>query len=286
MYPHEEYPDLSPSLSLSLSLSLCVCVCVCVCVCLALPVLIPFQVNTRDQCRYPLHEAVMNGHPQLVEILLASPVFRPPCEGKSHMTATKNRDAVQMNVCGHLSTGGKNTNEVNRHRPCDGATPLMLTGTNNNNGVLQIADMLLRFGADVHARDSRHNATALLYSWMELGNRNLNYTRWLLDHGADITARTARNETILHLVIQRTWGSNEIFANYLTTLLSWTAPYIAVDARDIDGVTPLMLAVKNMAAFRLLVKRGADVHARDSGMYSHLSLPPSSTLVLYRSRSP
>lgn len=82
--------------------------------------------------------------------------------------------------------------------------------------------------------------------------------RMLLDHGADAKARTDSGLTALHYAAFK--GS----LTMVRLLLEAGAP---VNVADDRGLTPLMMAansrIKNPEVVRELLKRGADIHAKD-----------------------
>ncbi|KAI9147383.1 ankyrin-2 [Paramyrothecium foliicola] len=78
----------------------------------------------------------------------------------------------------------------------------------------------------------------------------------LLDHGADINAKYLRT-TVMHRALSRD-------RSFLSSMLEH--PKLDVELRDAEGLTLLLLACShgNVIAAELLLKRGADIHARDS----------------------
>jgi ankyrin repeat protein len=84
----------------------------------------------------------------------------------------------------------------------------------------------------------------------------------LLDHGASVADADATGETALHRIADLRGGPGKAAAAVANLLLDRGA---AVDARNWDDVTPLHQAVRarNLVVVDVLLRRGADVNARD-----------------------
>jgi ankyrin repeat protein len=122
------------------------------------------------------------------------------------------------------------------------------------NGNPAVAETLIRFGADMGARDV-YDQTILMHGVL---NNNPEMTSMLLSAGADVAARSIHYETPLMVAL---WdgGNPEV----ISILLDAGSD---IEARGDAGMTPLMHAVygENIRSIEILRKRGADVNARDN----------------------
>jgi ankyrin repeat protein len=124
----------------------------------------------------------------------------------------------------------------------DGKTPLhlLLDGDfSNDDGIPDLARLLLDRGADVNAQDQNH-ATPLLPA-VELHMDDIALI--LLEHGADPNVKNTRGKTPLHLLLERNF-------------------------HDYDSIDDILL----VAVARLLLERGADVNAQDEDNTTPLDL--------------
>ncbi|ETP14189.1 hypothetical protein F441_10849 [Phytophthora nicotianae CJ01A1] len=97
--------------------------------------------------------------------------------------------------------------------------------------ILAVVELLLRFGADVNARN-QEGYSALHYT----GNGDaLDVAIYLLDNGADIDAQDQNGKTPLHHSIRE---GSLLVSNLLVSRGA------QVDIKDVDGVTPLTLAIQ------------------------------------------
>lgn len=137
-------------------------------------------------------------------------------------------------------------------------TPLLLA---SQRGHVEVAQLLLKHGADTEARDYKSRTSLLLAT--ELGN--LEVTRLLLNHGADKEARDDRNRTPLLLASQH--GHAELTR---VLLKHGTDKH----ARTYTRHTPLHLASQrgHLEVARVLLEHGADREARDNYEYTPLLL--------------
>lgn len=111
---------------------------------------------------------------------------------------------------------------------------------------------LLEDGADIDAIDEVGGMTALTHAaWLHADAM----VPLLLDHGADINLRDLDDRTALH------WAADGTYADLVEALLDRGAE---IDIK-VNGWTPLLLAGRKWDEFsaQILVKRGADVNARD-----------------------
>jgi ankyrin repeat protein len=120
-----------------------------------------------------------------------------------------------------------------------------------------IAMELLRYGANPNVLD-RDGATPLMLAVSaSVVNRDL--VEMLLRHGANVHARDRNGQTVL------------FYSNSDPALTSrFLGLGVSPHARDADGKTPLF-AARTTAVAKLLVDRGADIHAKDSTGTSVLS---------------
>lgn len=116
--------------------------------------------------------------------------------------------------------------------------------------------VLLLLGADANAVDGRGETA--LHSAAYSGRSRV--ARLLLDHGARADVRGKDGRTALHMA-----SSSDNPEDRLGTFAALLDGGADPNARDADGVTPLMDAVyyERTRALRLLVARGADLEARD-----------------------
>ena len=128
-------------------------------------------------------------------------------------------------------------------------------------GHVEVAELLLKQGADVDIREPTGNTILLVaFSWLFQHNNFLNTVEFLLTHGADVNARNDAFATSLHLA--EDCGMQQL----VTMLLKNKAD---VNFQDIDGKTPLHRLLGNKMYnddsdhVRLLLEHGADVNRRD-----------------------
>jgi ankyrin repeat protein len=151
-----------------------------------------------------------------------------------------------------------------------GQTPLHIA-SGARWGRSEVVRLLLRFGADVDARDS-HNMTPLIYSFVGPGEA----AQLLLDHGASFQVRNLKGQTPLHLAA----ASLFVLLDVVALLLKLGAD---VDAQDDDHMTPLHYALSSLSSpvhysmpsspgqssstplevVELLLKHGANAHLRN-----------------------
>lgn len=102
---------------------------------------------------------------------------------------------VNVSVLTLMLSAGANPNAADAY----GRTPLMLA-MRQRGAYINLASLLLAYGADVHARDQK-GRSALHYLCLEMRHRTLNSTpenvRALLAAGADVNARDNRGQTPL-----------------------------------------------------------------------------------------
>jgi ankyrin repeat protein len=139
-----------------------------------------------------------------------------------------------------------------------GRTPLqlLLENSNNLNGCLDLAGLLLSYGADMNIQD-KNNVTALHWAtnrWV------LQVAQVLLEHGAQVNMKNDRDQTSLHLLL-----SVNMFRDgfaYTQLLLEHGAD---TNAQDMNNITPLHLALQRglVEVTRLLLDHGANPNVMD-----------------------
>jgi len=139
----------------------------------------------------------------------------------------------------------------------DGTTPLIAAA---HNGINEAVEFLVNRGADVNAQNNDGWTPLLAAAIAKMPV----VIKFLLDHGADINAK-GENETTVFFYI-KTKGS-------ATVLIDWIKekdPSKIVDyvnARDLDGNTPLIFAASSgdveEEAIKVLLDNGADINAKN-----------------------
>jgi len=119
----------------------------------------------------------------------------------------------------------------------------------------QMVEFLIAHGADVNQRDRDGWTPIMSAAYLDKQDE----VRILAAHGADLNAQSAQNLTALGVAIQ--YGKNDA----ALALLELGAD--ASKAVGDGGYTPLMLATANhdQPLVQALLKKGADVNARNSG---------------------
>ena len=157
-----------------------------------------------------------------------------------------------------LITKHSGSQDVRSQDFIDRATPLHLASRRDH---AEVVRMLLKFGADVTARN-KHGMTPLhLTSQMEVAHT-------LLESSANVAAQSGTGWTPLHMVSRK--GQVDV----TRLLLKHGA---GVNAQNQDGSTPLHLASRrgNVEVTRMLLERGADVKAQDEDRSTPLHLASS-----------
>ena len=206
------------------------------------------DVNTQDMCRYtPLHLAVVSGNENLVRLFLE-----------------RNARVNTQDMCGytplHKAVVRRNENLVRLFLEnnadvnipnIDGYTPLhQLVFKNDENR----CRLLLEHKADVKINVQDNNGYTPLH-WAVM-NGAVNLIELLLQHKADVNIQHKFGFTPLHLSAR---FSHKDCNKIIDLLLQYGVQNI--DIRDVEGRTPLQMAVRcgNAQAVKKLVDLGADV---------------------------
>jgi uncharacterized protein len=213
----------------------------------------------------PLHWAVYRIDPDLVDELLrrGAKADATNAYGSSPLAeAVKTADAA---LVAKLLAAGADAEAPNQ----DGQTALMLAA---RAGALDVAELLVRHGANVNAREAWRGQTALM--WAADANAP-EVAKLLIANGADVNLRATANDWEVQI-------TSEPRAQYrptggLTPLLyaarsgcTGCVQAILDAGADInqpnpDGVTPLIVAIDNFRfdIARVLLERGANPHTWD-----------------------
>ena len=146
--------------------------------------------------------------------------------------------------------------DVNSHNFDNASTPLHLT---SEEGHVDVARMLMEFGADLSARDM--DSWTPLHSASSMGH--VNVVRILMESNADASAQDLDNWTPL------LWASSMGHVDVARMLLEFGAD---VSAQTQDGRTPLHWAsgMGHVDVAQMLIERGADVSAQDKDGWTPL----------------
>ena len=130
-------------------------------------------------------------------------------------------------------------------------------------GDIDIAKALLESGADVNAEDNLGKTPVMLV--IPEDKREAMY-RILIEHAADVAKKDAYGDTVLH-----TATMTSLTPSILELLVAGGAD---VNARNKDGVSPLLIAVqkRNFAHVKFYAERGADINSADKAGDTPLSL--------------
>ena len=130
-------------------------------------------------------------------------------------------------------------------------------------GDIDIAKALLESGADVNAEDNLGKTPVMLV--IPEDKREAMY-RILIEHAADVAKKDAYGDTVLH-----TATMTSLTPSILELLVAGGAD---VNARNKDGVSPLLIAVqkRNFAHVKFYAERGADINSADKAGTTPLTL--------------
>ena len=169
-----------------------------------------------------------------------------------HIASIKNHKSIAR----YLLANGADTSA----QDITGATPLH---ESVRYGDIDIAQTLLENGADVNAEDNLGKTPVMLI--IPEDKRESMY-RLLIAHKADVAKKDAYGDTVLH-----TATMTSLAPDILALLVSAGAD---VNARNKDGVSPLLIAVqkRNFAHVKFYAVRGADINSADKAGDTPLSL--------------
>jgi ankyrin repeat protein len=174
--------------------------------------------------RTPLHEAAMEGHREIVELLISkdADVNVKSADGTTplHFAARHNGIAELL-----IDKGA----DVNA-KGWKGLTPLHEAASN---GHKEIAEQLIAKGADVHALDDNERNSLFYAAWG--GHKEV--AELLIAKGGDVNAKDERGWTALHAVA---YFGHKDMAELLI------ANGANVNAKYVDGQTPLNWAIQSM----------------------------------------
>ncbi|MHC4679107.1 MAG: ankyrin repeat domain-containing protein [Planctomycetota bacterium] len=215
--------------------------------------------------RTPLHRAVMSGHSDVAECLLAhgaNPELRDSSSQtpldlavgrgrkdivellQAKVADSSIHGAARLGVLDKVKAFVENGTDINA-KDGQGMTPLHLAA---QKGQREVVEFLILRGADVHAKDNQGRTPLDL----ALSKRRNDVVTLLAEAGADIPS--------IHVAA---------FVGSLEKLRSLIETGTDVDAKDEDGRTPLLRAIKgrHIDAVKFLIEGGADVNRRDEQGY-------------------
>lgn len=162
----------------------------------------------------------------------------------------------------NVQGSGINTKAMNRDPQTlahfDGVTPLHLAimygnylNRTDSQGVywydpLDMAQLLLNYGADVNARDKNNDTPMHKLFFMDqpgTEDRRFQMLELLLAYGADINAQNNQGFTMAHIAAERNYGV------WLQRMINVYGDIIDFDLKDNAGLTPRNLADKNGYGF-------------------------------------
>ncbi|MGB2866682.1 MAG: ankyrin repeat domain-containing protein [Sedimentisphaerales bacterium] len=227
------------------------------------------DVNTRDGfgCT-PLHWAVLAESPDVADFLIAkgADINAKDTRNLSPLMAACALPVVELLISKGADIQGQDAlqGQTKLHMACGG-------------GEKDVADLLIRRGADVNLRDKR-GQTPL---WIAASGGHKEIVELLIKKGADINASNNRGRTPLAVAKQgkhaevidilRQHGATETLHGAVTSgnigevkrLLSEGKD---VNSRDSEGQTPLHLAANrgHKEMVEVLIANGADIEAREN----------------------
>jgi len=209
-----------------------------------------------------LDHAIGDGHAEIAKVLLAKGAtskgnYKTEAE---LLSATRNYALLRAAYTNNLSevknvlAAGADPNYRNQH----GSTPLMLA-IENSYGRNEVALLLIEKGADLNLTNE-DGETALIVA---ISHNDLEATKMLLDRKASLSPRNKKQQSALHL------ASAGVRAKMVAAILESTPGAGEINAPDIDGRTPLILAANSEhfvpdETMDLLLKRGANINVQDN----------------------
>lgn len=218
------------------------------------------QLDVEDKAgRTPLHHAAGGGKAEIVEFLLARGA---DVNAEDRRGATPLVDALlggHVKAARALVIGGAKRANIGDHMvKKQGDQPRAAEPLLHRAG-REWAELLLANGADPNERDDKGNTP--LQAAILAGNEEL--AGLFVTHGTDVNAKSQGNLTALHQAANRGW------AGFVSVLLAEGAE---PNARDNDGDTPLHIAARrgHPEVVKLLVAHGADAGIKNSRGYTPL----------------
>lgn len=162
-----------------------------------------------------------------------------------------------------------------RDKSENGITPLHAAVQNGN---VEIAALLLSYGAKVNARDTDKRTPLMMIDY----DAETEMLDLLLVYGARFDLKDKRKNTLLHYAVKNSAGEN-VFGRLLILGLD-------INAANKEGQTPLMLAVEeeDSSLVEMLLAAGANVNAIDKEKRNAWSLTENAAirelLVSYNAR--
>ena len=228
-------------------------------------------VNIGDAGTSPLHFAVQNGYPEIVQLLLdkGAEINNKDHSGRAPLHYSSKRQVQIADFDLWVHKGGREEplhGNGFRYFNCEIAEALFLAGANPNvkdndgntplhmavkNGLIDLSGLLLAFGAD---KDNKNHEelTALDLAGKPEGNKVIfaHLSEW-------------DGNTRLHYAAA--WGSTR-------SVEAFIAQGDDINTRDIEGATPLHRAaiMKNLLNFEFLVSKGARLDIKDNNGWTVL----------------
>jgi cytohesin len=192
----------------------------------------------------PVFSAAMAGHREVVELLTAYGADLQQLH--FYMGSAIGSSSPDKELVARLVNAGVDLNSLSGPK----SLPAVFLARD-----LDMLEYLIELGADVNQPVFGQPGFTLLARSVEQGDKEK--VALLLEHGAEIPPpEDSRDETFLHIAVDR--GDMAM----VKLLVSHGA---AVNAQDIDGITPLHIAVEdnNLPLVTYLLQQGADVSIED-----------------------
>eukprot|EP01156_Anaeramoeba_ignava_P002133 Anaeramoba_ignava/a217643_27.p1 GENE.a217643_27~~a217643_27.p1 ORF type:complete len:1308 (-),score=456.18 a217643_27:44-3631(-) len=212
-----------------------------------------FEVNlevTDSSGSFPIHRAAMKGSLEFLELVLKNGV---------------NINTVDKRKCTALHLATRNgyfeaakflvENKADIHiKNEDGQTALHLA---TSYGHIDLLKYIFDQGGNLHEKDSKGNT--LLH--LSTATHNYSIFEYILSKSADLFAKNNKEQTIIHSAAKN--GFTQLIENLLQQKSS---KKLNINAKDSNGKTPLILAVKNQhtETVRKLLLLKANVNIADS----------------------
>jgi ankyrin repeat protein len=200
-------------------------------------------------------------------IFMGGMVFRSFNYDASLVTAIEVEiDTRNMSAIRSLLEEGQNPNveqtTISGDRRC---LPLILAC---ENGDYKVAELLVKYGADVNKTDSQTGMSPLMsiHKWPNTLEITKDITKLLLDNGADIHAKNNKGQTALECACLI--GNCQV----IETLINYGDD---INQKTTDGATPLLIMCNTVYTeytniVKLMVEHGANVNATDTNKLTPL----------------